>query len=402
MKKRIEIDFNKEYESKNCGKFKIIEELPTRRMGTGGKCVKRFVRIKFVDTGYETDCQLLVAMAGNVKDPYYANIAGIGYLGDVPVGNINKRIYDIWYRMLKRCYNPNDKMYKFYGALGVTVCERWYCFANFLNDIIYIPNFYYWYNYPGKYEFDKDSLQEGVPTSQKVYSPETCQFILTEYNSKLSAVTKHNNVTTSEYYGLYATPYGTYQCTITIDGKKYFLGTYRNEIAAANVYNFVSSRCALNALLNNVPNMDIHECMKYLTGRKTPHFPPNIKASEIEGAAPTNVTSQYNGVYKRGNNYGASYCIGTRSIGIGTFDDEIAAASAHNIWNRIYNGGDKECNNLENEMTIGEVLSHKVYRRGSDPVEMCRIVEPNGNIPIGFAANKTVYKISDILGKLLQ
>lgn len=43
--------------------------------------------------------------------------------------------YAVWRSMLARCTNPNAKDYPRYGASGVTVCERWRSFENFLADM---------------------------------------------------------------------------------------------------------------------------------------------------------------------------------------------------------------------------------------------------------------------------
>lgn len=44
--------------------------------------------------------------------------------------------YGSWTSMLQRCYNPNNIGYKTYGALGITVCERWrQSFAAFYADL---------------------------------------------------------------------------------------------------------------------------------------------------------------------------------------------------------------------------------------------------------------------------
>jgi len=43
--------------------------------------------------------------------------------------------YCSWYSMKTRCLNPNHKAYKYYGACGITVCERWRKFENFLADM---------------------------------------------------------------------------------------------------------------------------------------------------------------------------------------------------------------------------------------------------------------------------
>jgi hypothetical protein len=40
-----------------------------------------------------------------------------------------------WASMIKRCTNKNNKNYINYGGRGITVCERWRMFENFLNDM---------------------------------------------------------------------------------------------------------------------------------------------------------------------------------------------------------------------------------------------------------------------------
>jgi hypothetical protein len=40
-----------------------------------------------------------------------------------------------WHNMLERCLNPNNISYSYYGEKGVTVCERWLTFENFLADM---------------------------------------------------------------------------------------------------------------------------------------------------------------------------------------------------------------------------------------------------------------------------
>lgn len=35
------------------------------------------------------------------------------------------RLYRIWGGMKSRCYNPNQRNYKYYGAKGIEVCEEW-------------------------------------------------------------------------------------------------------------------------------------------------------------------------------------------------------------------------------------------------------------------------------------
>ena len=43
--------------------------------------------------------------------------------------------YRSWKAMKMRSQNPNHKDYKYYGARGIRVCERWQDFVNFLEDM---------------------------------------------------------------------------------------------------------------------------------------------------------------------------------------------------------------------------------------------------------------------------
>lgn len=43
--------------------------------------------------------------------------------------------YRIWRAMLNRCSNPKDKLFHRYGGRGITVCDRWHTFANFISDM---------------------------------------------------------------------------------------------------------------------------------------------------------------------------------------------------------------------------------------------------------------------------
>lgn len=65
---------------------------------------------------------------------------GDGYLGkckectkkDV---RINNSKYGLWRDMHRRCNDKKNHAYKWYGARGITVCDRWKVFENFLEDM---------------------------------------------------------------------------------------------------------------------------------------------------------------------------------------------------------------------------------------------------------------------------
>lgn len=45
------------------------------------------------------------------------------------------KIYSVWYEMKRRCLNPKSSNYHNYGGRGITVCDRWMKFENFLEDM---------------------------------------------------------------------------------------------------------------------------------------------------------------------------------------------------------------------------------------------------------------------------
>jgi len=59
----------------------------------------------------------------------------------MPVNNLRHgmcytRIHKIWCGIKQRCRNPNDPSYKWYGARGIDVCERWHdSFDAFFEDM---------------------------------------------------------------------------------------------------------------------------------------------------------------------------------------------------------------------------------------------------------------------------
>ena len=50
-------------------------------------------------------------------------------------GMSKTRFYAIWNGMRQRCENSSIPMYRFYGARGVKVCDRWKKFENFREDM---------------------------------------------------------------------------------------------------------------------------------------------------------------------------------------------------------------------------------------------------------------------------
>jgi hypothetical protein len=50
-------------------------------------------------------------------------------------GKSNTKLYSVWHAMLQRCIYKGDQAFKDYGYRGISVCDRWLNFANFLEDM---------------------------------------------------------------------------------------------------------------------------------------------------------------------------------------------------------------------------------------------------------------------------
>lgn len=48
--------------------------------------------------------------------------------------------FQTWRSMFQRCRDPKIKCFRYYGGRGITVCERWHAFENFLQDMGPRPN----------------------------------------------------------------------------------------------------------------------------------------------------------------------------------------------------------------------------------------------------------------------
>lgn len=251
------------FESKNYGSFNVIGREPNPNS------TSPLVKIKFIKTGYECSVPYYDFLRGEVKDPYYPSIYGVGYIGKASYKG-NEKAYGVWKDMLARVYDKFNKSYNNYGGIGITVDPRWHSFENFLQDIKFINGYNEWLN-NSNYHLDKDYLQQDIPKSNRIYSKDTCVFLPSNYNNDIM-LKERVLASNRNYYGATPINNGNFYARVTCNNFTYNIGTFTNEIAAANARDaYAKWFCGmerLNTIDFNLPYMPADEWTKYKIGNK--------------------------------------------------------------------------------------------------------------------------------------
>lgn len=89
------------------------------------------------------DCgEIRKVQTGNLKSGKTKSCGNHGQ-GAVSHGRSYSPIYRSWASMKQRCINPLTPAYKNYGGRGISICERWLLFENFLTDMGERPRGYW-------------------------------------------------------------------------------------------------------------------------------------------------------------------------------------------------------------------------------------------------------------------
>ena len=177
---------------------------------------------------------------GQCKNPFFPSVFGHGYLGVDKNSNVPKTKefkdgkwhniweYNKWQSMLQRCFD-NKLKEKHPTYKDTACCERWLCFANFLEDFEILKQEYSW-NENEKLNLDKDILHKG----NKLYSLENCVLVPDYINSLfIKRDAKRGEYPIGVCYNKGAKKY---QAFCSINGKQISLGLYNTPEEAFNAY----------------------------------------------------------------------------------------------------------------------------------------------------------------------
>ena len=191
------------WESNNCGEFEIIEKTDRHCVDKRGYKEYKYYLCKFKDNTI-VEARNSEIKIGKVRNPNHPSLCNIGYLGEGKwefyINQIATKEYSLFRNIIERCYNPKYTSYINYGGVGITLEKELHNFQKFCNMISQLSNYNKWKNNKGNWELDKDELCEELNIHPKIYSKNTCKFILQKDN--ISERNKRVSTTGLVYIGI--------------------------------------------------------------------------------------------------------------------------------------------------------------------------------------------------------
>jgi hypothetical protein len=74
---------------------------------------EKTVQAKHLISGHTKSCGCLLFETGGARNGNYKH------------GYAHNQLYNVYYTMKSRCNNPKNKKFKYYGAVGIQVCQEW-------------------------------------------------------------------------------------------------------------------------------------------------------------------------------------------------------------------------------------------------------------------------------------
>lgn len=135
-------------------------------------------------------------------------------------GLYNHRLYNIWYMMKNRCFDKKHMYYGNYGGRGITVCDRWLNFENFILDM---------------YPTYKEGLKLDRINNDGNYEPNNCRWVTQSIQTRNTQKLSKDN--TSGYRGVcWHKVKKRWMSSIGVNSKIVYLGYFDCRLAAAYAY----------------------------------------------------------------------------------------------------------------------------------------------------------------------
>ena len=168
-----------EYVGKIYGCYEIISR--TNQRTNDGHII---YNCRCIHCGIEKQMKLSsVKYKKSSKCTHFITIGNVTVSNDIENISIpNARLRSTFLAMLRRCYDTNNKDYRFYGQKGISVCDEW----------IENPSEFYQWSISNGYN---DKLTIDRIDSYKNYSPDNCRWIPCEDNSRFKSNTNYITAT---------------------------------------------------------------------------------------------------------------------------------------------------------------------------------------------------------------
>ncbi len=134
------------------------------------------------------------------------------------------REYISWTNMIQRCTNSNHPRWEDYGGRGITVCEEWMKFANFLEDMGERPNGKSIERVKNSLGYFKENCKWATPREQNRNSRHNCYVIYQGKRWLFVELCEKHNMPRKVVYGRYYHYGWTLKEALTI-----LVGQYRNK-----------------------------------------------------------------------------------------------------------------------------------------------------------------------------
>jgi hypothetical protein len=79
--------------------------------------------------------KISAAHRGRPLSQAHRDACRVAHIHGHAMGGVVTRTYRTWVAMKFRCSNPAASDFRYYGGRGISVCERWIKFENFLEDM---------------------------------------------------------------------------------------------------------------------------------------------------------------------------------------------------------------------------------------------------------------------------